>query len=97
MHERGVCIMSSVTNLKNIWPLISRAYPYSEIFVGIFTYCANIQANMNMQGHKMKYVFTFWALDMSKVLVTLTFDYQIISAMWNLCFILHTMSNHYVT
>ena len=54
MHERGVCIMSSVTDLKNIWPLISRSYPYSETFAVIFTWYANIVANKNMQVQKMK-------------------------------------------
>ena len=63
MHERGVCITSSVTDLKNIWPLISRSYPYSETFVVIFIWYANIVANMNMQGQKMKVVFAFWAVD----------------------------------
>ena len=86
-------IMSSVTDFKNIWlwPLISKSYPYSETFVVIFTWYAIIVANMNMQGQKMKEVITFWAVDKLQVLVTSTFDYQIISAMWNLCFILHTM------
>ena len=63
MHERGVCIMSSVTDFKNIWNLISRSYPYSETYVVIFTWYANIVANMNMQGQKMKSVFAFWAVD----------------------------------
>ena len=46
--------MSSVTDLKNISPLISRSYPYSETFVEMFTWYANIVANMTIQGQKMK-------------------------------------------
>ena len=65
MHKRGVCIMSIVADLKNIWPwpLISRSYQYAEIFVVIFTGYAIIVANMNMQGQKMKEVFAFWAAE----------------------------------
>ena len=41
-------------------------------------------------GQKLKEVFAFWAIDKFLVCVTLTFDYKVISSIWNLSFILHT-------
>ena len=48
-------------------------------------------------GQKQKEVFTFWAIDKFLVYVALTFDYKVILAIRNFCFILHTMTDYCVS
>ena len=62
MHERGVCILNSVTDFKNIFLTLTPDFKVISIFLD---FCCNLHmlydywANINMQGQKMKNVFAF--------------------------------------
>ena len=79
--------------LRNIWPLTWRSWIYSEMFVAINIWYANIVANTHTLGqNKWRYLY-FQQFYRFQVCVTLTFDNKVMLAICNLRFSIHIMRN----